>query len=371
MKTTDSLSRRRFIGQLSFAAAALSLPRTLRAATVVPAKKLGIAFAGLGGYATQQLAPALRETQHVRIAGVITGTPSKGGQWRRRHDLPAHSVYSYETMDRIADNPDIDIVYVVTPPGVHRDLVVRAAKAGKHVICEKPMATNVADCDAMIAACRDAGKKLSIGYRLEFDPHHIEMERLARDPAFGPFVKMRGGLAFHVGRRTWRIEKKLAGGGPLPDVGIYVIQAGCRAAGDQTPVAVTAKEAPKTRPEFFNEVEETIRWTMEFAGDVVCDGFTSYNEGANIFRGESADGRNWIELSPAYAYGGIEGRTSRGSMEVREINQQAAQMDDFARCILEDRATPVPGEMGRRDMAIIEAIYASAAAGGKRVLVSA
>jgi glucose-fructose oxidoreductase len=370
MHTSGSLSRRRFIGQLSLAAAALSLPRPLRAANAPAGRKLGIAFAGLGNYATHQLAPAIRETEHLRIAGVITGTPAKGEQWRRKYDLSTDSVYSYETLDRIADNPDIDIVYVVTPPGVHRDLVVRAAKAGKHVICEKPMATNVRDCDAMIAACRDAAKKLSIGYRLEFEPHHIEMERLARDPAFGPFTKMRGGFGFRVGGgRGWRLDKKLAGGGPLPDVGIYVIQAGCRGAGDIAPIAVTAQEDPKTRPEVFTEVEETIRWKMEFPGGVVCDGFSSYNESANEFRGESADGRNWVEIAPAYSYGGLEGRTSRGPMKAKNINQQAAQMEDFARCILENRDTPVPGEMGRRDIAIMEAIYASAAAGGKRVEV--
>lgn len=368
MKTTDSLSRRRFIGQLSLAAAALSLPLPVRAAADASRRKLGIAFAGLGNYATNQLAPAIRSTEHLRIAGVITGTPSKGEQWQRNFDLPARSVYSYETLDRVAENPDIDIVYVVTPPGTHRDLVVRAAKAGKHVICEKPMATNVRDCDAMIAACRDAGRKLAIGYRLEYEPHHIEMERLARDPNFGPFMKMRGGFGFRVGgNRGWRLDKKLAGGGPLPDVGLYVIQAGCRGAGDQAPVAVTAKEEPKTRPELFTEVEETIRWQMEFANGAVCDGFTSYNENANDFRGESADGRNWVEIAPAYSYGGLEGRTSRGPMNVFNINQQAAQMEDFARCILDDRATPVPGEMGRRDIAIMEAIYASAANGGKRV----
>lgn len=372
MKPIHSLTRRKFVGQLSLAMAAATLPRPLWAASTAGGRRLGIAFAGLGGYATQQLAPAIRSTEHLRIAGVITGTPGKGEQWRRQHDLRSESVYSYDTMDRIAENPDIDIVYVVTPPGTHRDLVVRAAQAGKHVICEKPMATNTPDCDAMIAACRAAGKKFSIGYRLEFEPHHIEMERLARDPAFGPFMKMRGGFGFRVGGgRGWRLNKQLAGGGPLPDVGIYVIQAGCRGAGDQTPVAVTAKEDPKTRPEVFTEVEETIRWTMEFANGATCEGFSSYNESANEFRGESADGRNWVEISPAYSYGGLEGRTSRGPMSARNINQQAAQMDDFARCILEDRATPVPGEMGRRDIAIMEAIYASAAAGGRRVEVKA
>lgn len=372
MKTFTPLTRRRFIGQLSLAtAAALSLPRSLRAAAQAAAgPKLGIAFAGLGSYATHQLAPAIAETEHLRITGVITGTAAKGEQWRRKYGLPAGSVYSYETLDRVADNPEIDIVYVVTPPGTHRDLVVRAAKAGKHVICEKPMATNVADCEAMIAACRDAGKQLGIGYRLHYEPHHQVLDRLAADSQFGPFKKMKGGFGFRMpGGRPWRLNKKLAGGGPLPDVGIYVIQAARRGAGGVWPVAVTAKEHPKTRPEVFTEVEETITWTMEFPGGVTAEGWSSYNDSANRFRAENADGRNWLEIDPAYTYGGLAGRTSRGAMDVRNLNQQAAQLEDFARCILENRPTPVGGEMGRRDIAVIEAIYASAAAGGKRVEV--
>ncbi|HYP16884.1 MAG TPA: Gfo/Idh/MocA family oxidoreductase [Opitutus sp.] len=375
MTSPAPLTRRQFVGQLSLAAvAALALPRSVRAAEdgVSGGKKLGVALLGLGSYAQHQLAPALRETKHCRLAGIITGTPGKIERWQKRFGVPARSAYRYEDMERVAEDPDIDIVYVVTPPGTHREFVVRAAAAGKHVICEKPMAPTVRECDEMIAACREAGRKLSIGYRLEFEPRHIEMERLARDPAFGPFTKMRGGFGFRAGDgRGWRLDKKLAGGGPLPDVGIYVIQAACRAAGDRAPIAVTAREEPKTRPALFTDVEEAIRWTMEFPGGAVCEGFSSYNDDVNEFRAESRDGRNWVELGPAYSYGGLEGRTSRGPMAMPDINQQAAQMDDFARCILEKRDTPVSGAMGRRDIAIMEAIYASAAAGGKRVEVRA
>ena len=369
MNSAPRLSRREFVGHISLAAAAaLALPRGLRGADAPPAanKKLGIALLGLGSYATHQLAPALRETRFCRLAGVITGTPSKAAHWKHQYKLPDENIYSYETMERVADNADIDIIYVVTPPGTHRDFVVRAAKAGKHVISEKPLAPTVRECDDMIAACRAAGKKFSVGYRLEFEPHHREMVRLARDPSFGPFTKLRGGFGFQLGQRVWRVDKKLAGGGPLPDVGIYVLQAARRAAGGW-PIAVTAHEEPKTRPELFNEVEETIRWTAEYPGGAICSGWASYNENEDDFRAESAKG-NWIELDPAYVYGGLEGRTNRGPLNLPNINQQAAQMDDFARCILDGRDTPVPGEMGRGDIATIEAIY-QAAATGKRVEV--
>ncbi len=369
MKSTPSLSRREFVGQASLAAAAtaaaLALPRTLWGAGA-PEKKLGIAVLGLGNYATHEIAPALDVTKYCRLAAVITGTPAKGVAWRQRYNLPEKNVYSYETMGRIADNPDIDIVYVVTPPGTHRDFVVAAAKAGKHVISEKPLAPTVRECDDMIAACKAAGKKFSVGYRLHFEPHHQEMVRLARDPDFGPFTKMRGGFGFPLRGQQWRINKQLAGGGPLPDVGIYVLQAGRRAAG-AWPIAVTAHELPKTRPEFFTEVEEAIRWVAEYPGGKTCEGFASYNDRADDFHAESPQG-NWVELDPAYIYGGLRGRTNRGPMDLPNINQQAAQMDDFARCILDDRETPVPGEMGRGDIVTMTAIYESAAT-GKRVEV--
>jgi glucose-fructose oxidoreductase len=365
MKTPLGFTRREFLAQASLAAAALAA-RPLFAAEPPPPRKLGIALVGLGSYATHQLAPAFRDTRHCRLAGIVTGTPAKAERWRRRYELPATSVYNYETMERAADNADIDIFYIVTPPGTHRDLVVRAARAGKHVICEKPMAVSVAECDEMIAACRQAHRKLSIGYRLEFEPHHLAMEQFVRSPATGPARRMRGAHGFRIGGGVWRVEKKLAGGGPLPDVGIYVIQAACRAAGG-APVAVVAHEEPKTRPEVFRDVEEAMRWTMEFPNGALAEGFTSYSEGANEFRVETDHG--WFELDPAFPYGGIRARTNQGRVEVPNIDQQAAQMDDFARCIMEDRATPVPGEMGRRDIAIMEAIYASAAARGERTAV--
>jgi glucose-fructose oxidoreductase len=332
-----------------------------------PTRKLGVALVGLGGYSTGQLGPALRMTQHCRLAGVVTGSPAKGAQWARDYGFPEKNIFGYETMARIADNPDIDIIYVVTPPGLHAEHAIAAAKTGKHVICEKPMANTVAECDAIIAACAAAKVRLSIGYRLHFDPYHEVLRRLVRTGEFGPFLKMGGGFAFRMGSLQWRADKKLAGGGPLMDLGVYVIQESCMAAG-AAPVAATARELPKERPEFFREVEEGIEWVLEFADGSRAEGFSSYNDGRNNFRAEAAGG--WFELQPAYSYGGLAGATSRGPIRVDPpVNQQARQMDDFAQCILTDRATPVPGEMGRRDMCIVTAIYESAAAGGRRVEV--
>lgn len=361
-------SRRHFLGQLSAAGALALAPRLVRAADA-PARKLGVALVGLGSYSTGQLGPALRLTKLCRLAGVVTGSPEKGRRWAQEYGFPETSIYNYETMGRLAKNPDIDIVYVVTPNALHLRDTIAAARAGKHVICEKPMAISVAECDAMIAACQEAKVRLSIGYRLHFDPFHEELRRLARTQEFGPFMKMDGGFAFVMGNMQWRAQKKWAGGGPLMDLGVYVIQEACMAAG-AAPVAITARERPKRRPEFFVDVEESIDWTMEFPQGAKAVCYSSYNDNRNDFRAEAANG--WYQIGPAYSYKGLRAATSKGPVDVAPLpSQQALQMDGFARAILDDKPSIVPGEMGRRDVAIIEAIFASAAAGGKRVEVKA
>jgi glucose-fructose oxidoreductase len=366
--TPGIASRREFIRRLSAGAAVLSLAARARAQSAPP-KKLGIALCGLGGYATGQLAPALKLTQHVELRGVVTGSRAKGQQWAQQFGFPEKSIYDYGTMSRLADNPDIDIVYVVTPNALHPEHTIAAAWAGKHVISEKPMANSVSDCNAMLAACRLNKVKLSIGYRLQFEPHYLELKRLARTQDFGPFTKMSGGLSFTMTKPQWRAERKLAGGGPLMDLGIYAVQAACMAKG-AAPVAVTARELPKKRPEFFRDVEETIEWTMEFAGGAKGEFSTSYNGGLDRFRAEADKG--WIEFAPAFQYGGLKVATSKGPLGLLvPPSQQAVQMDDFAQCIRANRESPVSGEMGRRDMVIIEAIYKSAAQGGKRIEIAA
>ena len=369
---TPPVTRRRFLGNLSAAAlSTLALaPRVAQALDrPASARKLGVALVGLGNYSRGQLGPALRETQYCQLAGVVTGDPAKGAKWAREYGFPDTSVYGYDTMARLADNPAIDIVYVVTPNGLHAEHCIAAAKAGKHVICEKPMANTVAECEAIIAACRAAGVRLSVGYRLFFDPYHQELMRLAREKDFGPLLKMNGDFGFVMDHRQWRADKKLGGGGPIMDLGVYIIQAGCMVAGGVAPTAVTARFGKKTRPDLFVDVEETISWMMAFPGGAVCQAVTSYSHNRNQFRAEGDKG--WIEFKEnAFMYYGLEVETSRGPLKYPKTNQQALQMDDFAQCVLTGRPTPVPGEMGRRDLTVIEAIYASAAAGGKRTEVT-
>ena len=373
MKTPPPLSvlisRRKFVGQLAGGAAALTFAVRARAQT--EPKKLGIAFVGLGSYATGTLAPAMPMTKHCRVAGVVTGSPDKGALWQRTFGFPEKSIYNYETMSRIADNPDIDIVYVVTPNALHADQVIAAAKAGKHVISEKPFTTSVADAERAIAACKAAKVKLSIGYRMHFDPYHDELRRLAREQDFGAFVSIKGGFSFVMREKVWRAERKLAGGGPLMDLGIYFIQSACMASNGVAPIAVTAREGPKTRPDIFADVEETIDWMMEFPGGLRGEGATSYQKNLNQVRADAPKG--YIDIRNAYAYSGQTGGTTKGELWFTNPpgNQQARQMDDFALCVREGRESRVAGEMGLRDMKIVEAIYASAAADGRRTPVKA
>ncbi|HET9052627.1 MAG TPA: Gfo/Idh/MocA family oxidoreductase [Cyclobacteriaceae bacterium] len=360
-------SRRKFLYHLGLSTLALpavsSFAESMNVNPKIKQGKLGIALAGLGAYAGGQLAPALLQTEHCYLAGAITGTPSKIPVWKEKYNIPDQNFYSYQDFDSIAANNDIDIVYVVLPNALHAEFVIRAAEAGKHVICEKPMAVTVEDCDRMIAACKKAGKMLSIGYRLHFEPHNREMTRLAKEKTFGAVQKISAGFAFRAQAGIWRLNKKLAGGGPLMDLGIYCLQAGCYISGLE-PVAVTAYEGPKTDTKRFAEVEQSIHWKFEMPGGMLAEGSTSYNDSMNFVHAEAENG--WFKLQPAFNYSDLRGETVAGKMELPQVNQQAKQMDDFALAIKNNRPTPVPGEMGKRDVKLIQAIY-EAARSGKRI----
>lgn len=364
----NSLSRRRFVSRLALGATALALPR-LSWSQTTPSRKLGVALCGLGNYSRGQLGPALKLTEDCYLAGVITGSKEKGQQWAKDYGFSEKSIYSYETMDRMAADRAIDIVYVVTPNALHAPHTIAAAKAGKHVICEKPMAMTAAECDTMIAACQKANVRLSIGYRLHFEPNTQELKRLAVEKDFGTFMKMSGGNGFRMARKVWRAEHKLSGGGPLMDMGVYSVQAACMAAGNAHCIAVTAKEHPKTRPEIFEDVEEGLDYTLEFSNGAKAELVTTYSDRIGKFRAEGDKG--WIALEPAHSYQGIKAETNKGPLQITPIaNQQAAQMDDFARCVRENRESIVGAAMGRRDMVIVDAIY-EAMRTGRRIPVKA
>ncbi len=144
----------------------------------------------------------------------------------RQVDNYQKNIYNYASFDRIADNPDIDIVYVVLPNAMHAEYTIRAARAGKHVLCEKPMATSAKECEAMITACKTANRQLAIAYRLHFEPHNLEAKRLGQRKVFGALRTIEAGFGFIIGDPSqWRLKKALSGGGALMDVGVYALQA--------------------------------------------------------------------------------------------------------------------------------------------------
>ena len=352
-----SPTRRAFLGSLGGLAAGYALAPALRAAEA-SGKPLGLALCGLGGYANGELSPALLETKHVKLVAAITGTRAKGEKLAKLHGFDEANIYSYDQWDKVAANKAIDIVYVVTPPGVHAQNVIDAFGAGKHVICEKPMATSAADCDTMIAAGKKAGKRLAIGYRLHFDPYHQELIRLAKTQEFGPFMKIKSANGYTLRRKSWRIEKKLAGGGALTDMGIYSIQGVCMAA-DANPISVTAKELPKTQPELFVEVEQALEFRLEFANGAVADVWSGYDANRAEIFAEAAKG--WFKGErPVFSYRGLNISTSaKGKLDFGIFRQQQRHMDGVAQAFRNGTEVTCTGEVGRRDMVIIDGIYES------------
>jgi glucose-fructose oxidoreductase len=338
------------------------------APATAPEKRLGIALVGLGSYSNGQLAPALQDTKYCYLAGAVTGTPEKGERYHKEYGVPKANIYNYENFDEIANNDDIDIVYVVLPNAMHAEFCIRAARAGKHVICEKPMAISAEECDAIIKACADNNVKLGVGYRLHYEPYTQEVKRFIREETYGKprYVSADAGYFSASNPGQWRLNRALSGGGALMNMGVYAIQSVIYSTG-KNPVSVSAQEF-STRPEYFKDTDETITAQFEFPGGIVGNIITSHN--CNVNRLYASCERGWFELNPANNYGPLSGRTSDGkTIEFPHESQQKLQMDGFAQHILEGITNIAPGAMGKRDMIIVEAIYESIRKGGEKVML--
>jgi predicted dehydrogenase len=366
-------SRRKFLQTLS-----LGVGTTLLAPAVFAnqkksfqnnQKKLGIALVGLGSYARNQLAVALQQTDNCYLAGIVTGTPAKAEEWSKKYNIPQKNIYNYQNFDQIANNKDIDIVYVVLPNSMHHEFVLRAAKARKHVMCEKPMSVSVKQAEEMIKACKDAGVQLGIGYRLHFEPFTKEVMRLGQQKVYGDVRFVQTNFGFSIGDPTqWRLKHALAGGGPLMDVGIYCVQASRYVTGEE-PLWVTAQFGPVTDTERFKYVEESLSWQMEFPGHAMVNGFTSYK--SNIEQLYVSANNGWFQLSPAYAYGPLKGRTSEGEMNQPVVHHQTVMLQAICKEFMDTGKFPshTTGEEGLRDMRILMSIYEAARTGKKISLI--
>lgn len=350
-----SRSRRDFIRTSAIGVAGVSL---LSSTTAFPAylrerdKKLGIALVGLGYYSTELLAPALMETETAYLAGIVTGTPEKEKIWSEKYSIPKKNIYNYQNFDDIADNDAIDIVYVVLPNSMHKEFTIRAANAGKHVICEKPMALNASECREMIEACKKNKVTLSIGYRLHYDPYNLEVARLGQEKVFGSVMHISCGAAFHNSSTDhWKIKKAM-GGGAMMDMGVYPLQAARYVTGEE-PLTVSAQGF--TFREDYKEIEEAISFELEFPGGALAVLTSGFHANYNYL--DVAAERGSFELRPFSSYSGIQGESSVKKFEFPKINQQATQMDDVANCIFDGKPMKVPGEEGLKDMIVVDAIY--------------
>lgn len=349
--------RRIFIQKAGILAASATIAPNILLSANKAEKKLGVALVGLGYYSRDLLAPALQLTKNCELRGIVTGSPEKIPIWQQKYGIKDKNVYNYQNYDEIANNSDIDVIYVVLPPSMHAEYTIRAANAGKHVWCEKPMAPTVADCEAMIKACKDNKVKLAIGYRCQHDPNIQAYMKVGKERPFGK-VKMVASAAGYFDSRTnhWK-QKKNMGGGVMGDMGVYALQ-GARLATGEEPISVLAQSFT-TRPEIYHEVEETMMFQLEFPSGARAACHTSFGIQMNYLQVNYEKG--WLKMEPHSSYGGNKGSMSNGTIINFPLeNQQAKQMDEDAMAILNNTDLIVPGEEGLRDIRVVEAIYKSA-----------
>lgn len=350
--------RRKFIKETLAAMTGLALSSEHAFANIIVPqnRKLGVALVGLGYYSTDILAPALQLTQNCYLAGIVTGTPSKAEKWKQQYNIPDKNIYNYGNFTSLANNPAIDIIYIVLPPSMHGEYSIKAANAGKQVWCEKPMAMTAAECQSMIDAANKNKVQLTIGYRMHHEPNTQKIMAFAKKLPYGKLQNLTAAAGYRESRTSHWKQQKAMGGGAMYDMGVYPLNA-ARYASGMEPIAVVAR-ASTTRPEIYHEVEETMEFDLDFPGGASAKCETSFGKGMNDLHVNFKNGG--YKLSPFQAYSGISGETSDGIKLNEKIpNQQAKQMDDDALAITKKTKPLVPGEEGLKDIRIVEAIYRS------------
>jgi len=363
-------SRREFLQKLGGSALTLYLtPLSALAHTekgeAYDGPVLRVAIMGLGSYGTR-VAEAMQACVKAKLVGVISGTPSKIKEWQNKYAIPEKNCYNYDNFDNIRNNPEIDAVYVITPNALHHDQVIRAARAGKHVICEKPMALNAKQGQEMIDVCKNANVKLLVGYRMHFEPKTLEIIRMRKNGDFGKIMFFQGLSGFKIGDPgQWRLNKQLAGGGAMMDIGIYAIN-GSRYMTGEDPVWVTAQETKTDTVKFKEGVDETIQFQLGFPGGAVASCLSTYNIN-NLDRFFLTGEKGFAELQPSTGYGPIKGRTHKGELNQPVTTHQTVQMEEMAAIILAGKqpVVPVDGEEALKDLKIIDAIYTAVKTGKK------
>ncbi|SEP78640.1 Predicted dehydrogenase [Faunimonas pinastri] len=339
-------------------------------ALLPPDRRVGFAIVGLGHLAVQQILPGFGSSRKAKPVALVSGRADKARVIASQYGIKPEAVYDYESFDRIAQNPDVKVVYIVLPNAMHKEFVIRAAKAGKHVLCEKPMATSSSDCREMIDACDKAGVKLMIAYRCQYEPHHRYLMDSVRKKDFGEMRLVRAVNGQDVGAiDQWRLRKALSGGGSLPDVGIYCLNAARYITGEE-PVEVFAQISTPPNDPRFKEVEESVSFQLRFPSGVLAELSCSYGvHRAQTLEVHTAEAHYLMEH--AFPYKGqrlqISHKIGKSDADVvpniEQQDQFALEMDHFATCVMENRVPRTPGEEGLQDQMLVEAIYQSARTG--------
>jgi predicted dehydrogenase len=330
-------------------------------------ERVGIAIVGLGRIAINEMLPAFEQGKHAKPVALFTGDRAKGLKIAHQYNIPETAVLDYKDYDKLAQMPDGQGVYIALPNSMHAEHTVRAARAGKHMLCEKPMATSVADCRKMIDACRKAGRKLMIAYRSQYEPLDRALAKMVQEKKLGTLKEFISVNSQNMGDpQHWRLKRSFAGGGALPDVGLYCINA-ARFLSDEEPSEVIGNTWSTPGDPRFREVEESCQFILRFPSGFVASCTTSYSaHKSQMFRLNGAQA--WAEMNPAYAYHGlklkvarvVDGKEQASDIQIEEKNQFAAELDHFARCVRQDKDVHTPGEEGLQDQRIMDAIYESA-----------
>ena len=367
----QGITRRGFITKMSQGIVGASVSGTLLgkvgapqlAVPDPPGKRLGWAIVGLGSLAINQILPAFDKCEKSKVTALVSGHPGKANKLAQRYGVSPKNIYNYQNYDSIRDNPEVDVLYVVLPNGMHAEYTVRGLSSGKHVLTEKPMANTPAECQQMIDAGRKAGRKLMVAYRCRYEPYNREAIRIARSGELGPTKVILADNGWKIGDPSqWRLNKILAGGGSLMDIGIYALQAARYLSGEE-PVEVNAVMYNTPGDPRFKEVEETINFQLRFPSGILANCTSSYGYAwQSHYRVVGTEG--WLEMDPATVYSGLRMRVHLGEvMEERSLpvrDHFALEMDHMSECVMENKEPLTPGEEGLRDLKVMMAIYEAA-----------
>ena len=333
-------------------------------------ERIGFAVAGLGRLALEEILPAFGESKQAKVVALISGTPEKAKRVAAQYGIEESAIYGYGDVDALRANTTIQSVYVVTPNALHKEHVLNALTAGKHVLCEKPMAVSSAEAQTMVDAAAKAGRKLMIAYRSQYEPHNRVVQKLVRERTYGPV-----GLIDAVNVQNmalpeqWRLKKGLAGGGALPDIGLYCLN-GVRFITGEEPTEILASTWSAPGDERFREVEETIAFTLRFPSGLIANCSASYGLHESRRMSLNLPGAS-IQFENAFAYTGHRLMISRRDGKAESVeehrlaakNQFALELDHMAECIRTDKKPRTPGEEGVQDHKLMEAIYRAAETG--------